>query len=109
MLLFKERQVKELIKSNPNFIITGVNEMKITKQVTEHQMICDLCNQQILIESPITNQHLIHVNKVPIAVKFLADLCPNCKVKVTKELHAEALAIEETFIQEESKHEPQTF
>jgi len=83
--------------------------MKITKTITENQVICDLCNQQILIESTIINQHLIHVNKVPIAIKFLADLCPNCKVKVTKELHAEALAVEETHILEEMKHEPKTF
>lgn len=80
--------------------------MKITKQVTEHQVICDLCNQQILVESTIMNQQLIHVNRVPIAVKFLADLCPHCKVKVTIQLHREALAIEETHIIEEMKHDP---
>lgn len=80
--------------------------MLITKQVREEQVICDLCNQQILLASPIMNQHLINVNKVPIAIKFLADLCPHCKVGVTRQLHEEALAIQETHIQEELKHDP---
>lgn len=78
--------------------------MQLTKTIQEHQVICDICNQQIHVTGPIHNQHLIHVNKVPIAVKFLADLCPECKPLVTSQLHKEALAILETYIEEESRH-----